>query len=135
MIGSGHLIVFQFNQPIIQPGGVTVTNAGAQSIGDATASASGNEVRVMLTNIPDRQRLTIRLTGVNGTTVATVSMGFMVGDVTGNRSVNSADIAVTKARNGKPIDAATFRSDINANGSITAADVSAVKSRAGMVLP
>ena len=135
MIGAGHLIAFQFNQMITNPGSVTVQNAALQSVGQSSVGYSGNEVRVTLTNILDRQRITIALTNVNGAGSATVSMGFLVGDVTNSRSVNASDIAATKARIGKPIDAATYKSDINADGSITASDLTAVKARAGTGLP
>ena len=42
---------------------------------------------------------------------------------------------VTKSRSGRPVAAATFRSDMNEDSSINAADVSFVKSLAGTGLP
>jgi hypothetical protein len=64
-----------------------------------------------------------------------VSVGFLLGDVTGNGAVNAGDIAATKARVGAMMGANTFRFDLNASGAITPQDVSMVKARAGVVLP
>jgi len=64
-----------------------------------------------------------------------VSAGFLAGDTNGNRTVNAADVAQTKARLGQAADGTNFRSDVNANGSINAADVAIVKANLGTALP
>ena len=128
-IGSGHTLVFQFNNPITAVGSVSVT-AGA-----ATSTNSGNDAVVTLT-IPDNRRVTVTLTNVNG--VATpfpVSLGFLVGDVNNTRSVNPSDISGVRARSGQSTDTLNFRFDINATGSINSSDISAVKARSGLTLP
>ena len=129
-IGSGHLIVFQFSVPITVAG-----NVNAAPVGNPSAVASGSEVRVTLTGVPDNRRVTIALSGVNGSTSASASMGFLVGDVTNSRSVSAADISALKAHLGNPVNtAAIAKFDLNADGVITSADVSMVKARAGLVL-
>ena len=133
--GAGHQIVFQFNVPISQAGTATVRDANSQMVGNATAGFFNNEVRVMLTGLPETARVTVSLAGVNNSTVAQAAIGFLVGDVNGSRSINAADIAAVKARVGQSANADNFRFDINLNGIISGADVSTVKARAGRVLP
>ena len=130
-IGNGHTIVFQFNVPVSATGIVTVT-----PVGSVTAVASGFEVVVTLTNVPDNQRATISLANVDNAGVnVTASMGFLVGDVNNTRSVNSGDISGVKARLGQTTTGANFQFDVNATGTISATDISSVKARSGLVLP
>ena len=129
-VGSGHLLVFTFSGAVSVPGMVTTT------VGTATTPlASANNVLVTLTNVPDRQRVTVSLSGVNGSDSATATMGFHVGDVSNSRAVNASDIGGVKARIGQPVNGTTARFDINASGTIDGSDVSAVKARSGQVLP
>lgn len=130
-IGSGHTLVFQFDGPVTDPGIVSVTPIGA-----AMTTFAGTKILVTLTNVPDNQRVTITLVGVNGAyTTPPVSLGFLVGDVNSTRSVNSSDISAVKARLGQPTDANNFSFDLNAQGFIDASDVSAVKARSGLTFP
>ena len=126
-IGAGHSIVFQFSGP------VTAAGTASTTVGDASPPTfAGNEVIVTLTNVPDKQRLTITLSNVNGIpNVSPVSMGFLVGDVNNTRAVSAVDISQVRARSGQTANATNFRFDLNASGSINAADVAAVKARSG----
>lgn len=128
---NGHLIVFRFSGAINNAGTVQVTPVGIA----ATPVTNGNTVEVMLTGIPDNQRVTISLTGVNGIVPATLTMGFLVGDVNSSGIVSAADISAVKARAGQQVNTANVRADVDANGKFDQADVSAVKARSGRVLP
>ena len=131
IIDTGHRIVFQFNGPVAQPGTASVTPVGA-----ASATATGNEVIVTLTGIPDNRRVTVSLTGINGGAAsAQASVGFAVGDANNTQSVNASDISGVKARSGQTTSASNFRFDANISGAINASDISAVKARSGLVLP
>ena len=131
VIGSGHAIVFQFNGPITAPGSATVA-----PVGSASAAASGNDVIVTLTGVPDNQRVTVSITGINGgTTSAQAAVGFAIGDVNNTQSVNSSDISSVKARSGQTTTAANFKFDVNISGAINSSDISAVKARSGLTLP
>lgn len=69
-------------------------------------------------------------------TAALGRVGTLVGDVTGNGSVNAADIVAVKARNGQsPASGNNYLFDLNLDGAINGADVSAAKARSGKVLP
>ena len=136
VIGSGHDIIFQFDGPATSVGTVTAVDAAANAVGAATAAVSGNDVIVTLTGVADNRRLTVAITDVNGAGVnASVSIGFLVGDVNNTGSVNSSDISGVKARSGQSTDASNFKFDVNASGAINSSDISAVKARSGLTMP
>ncbi len=56
---------------------------------------------------------------------------FLLGDVTGNGSVNTSDLGQVKVDSGAPVTQATFRSDVVPTGIINSSDVSAVKAASG----
>ena len=90
----------------------------------------------MLFRSPDNQRVTVSLTNVGGLGLdVSASMGFLVGDINGSRSVNASDISAVKANLNVTVGAANFRMDVNTSGTITQSDVSAAKARSGLVLP
>jgi hypothetical protein len=128
-----HQMVVTFTAPVTLTGVLV-----SEGIGTATHSVSGSDVIVNLTGVPDVQRIAVTLTGVsNGTTTANVRipMGVLVGDVNGDRVVNSGDALVTRNRSGQQADAANFRSDVNADGTVNGGDVIVVRGRAGNALP
>ena len=60
----------------------------------------------------------------------------LIGDTTGNKSVNASDVSQTKGQSGAAVTATNFRTDVTAaNGVLNASDVSLVKSRSGSALP
>ncbi len=136
--GAGHLIVFTFDEPVTAPGMVTALDAGNAPIGNvAVPVVMGNEVQVMLADVPNRRRVKMTLTGVtgaSGVTNATVTLGFLIGDFNDSGAVAAQDTSAGKARAGQVIDANTFRYDINASGQVSAADIAATKSRAGLAV-
>lgn len=142
LIGSGHTIVFQFNQPITAAGAVSLVDASATLVGGiGTAAApvisvtNNNEVIVTLTGTLDNRRVTLNLTGVNGTGGGSPTIGFLVGDVDNTRAVNIVDISGVRARSGQATTVANFRWDVDVTGAINVVDISAVRSRSGLVLP
>jgi hypothetical protein len=135
-IGAGHQIVFQFDVPITASGIPAAFDEAGAAVGALTASAAGNDVVVTLTGVPDNKRVTVHLSNVNGAGVGVfASLGFLVGDVNGSRSVTATDILQVKGRSGQVTNATNFTFDLNASGSITASDILAVKGRSGLVLP
>ncbi len=133
--GAGHTLIFQFGVPVASIGSVTMVDQNGDAIGFATANRSGNDVLVTLTGVPDNRRVTVTLTGVNAAVSTKVSLGFLVGDVSGNRAVNAADISAVKAHVGPTTPMTNFRFDVNASGDISAADVTATRARSGLVMP
>ena len=133
---AGHTLVFTFTRSVVS-GSATVTS-GTGTAG--AASFSDNTMTVPLTGVTDEQKITVTLNGVTDVSSqvlpsTAVSMNVLLGDTTGNKSVNASDVSQTKARSGIAIDATNFRSDTNANGFINASDVSQVKSNSGHAVP
>ena len=124
IIGAGHQIVFRFDSPI------TATGAPLTTAGFAGAAFSGNDVIVTVTGIDDGRRATVSLVNVNAAGVdATVSLGFLVGDVNHSRAVSPIDTGAVKARAGQVANTSNFFYDLNLSGGVTGADVAAVKAR------
>ncbi|MBL0125269.1 MAG: hypothetical protein IPP88_22205 [Betaproteobacteria bacterium] len=130
-IGTGHTIVFTFSGTVSATGSAT-TPVGSAAVSAGTAS---NEVIVTLTGVPDAQRATVSLSGVNGTTSKSVSLGFLIGDVNNSRNVTQTDVSSVKARSGQPANASNFLMDLNATGVIGSADIAATKARISRSLP
>lgn len=59
-------------------------------------------------------------------------MSVLLGDTSGNNTVNASDIAQTKAQSGSAASATNFRNDVNIDGAVNASDIALVKSRSGM---
>ena len=125
---NDYQVIFTF------PSAVTFTNAAVTAGVGSVSGSSGsgtNTVTVNLTGVINAQRIAITLLSVNnGTTSGDigVQMGMLLGDTSGNGTVNASDVSQTKARSGQAVDATNFRSDVTVNSSINASDVSLVKS-------
>jgi hypothetical protein len=136
-----YTMVVTFSAPVTVTGSPqAAVTCGTGCVGSAGActgnvSVNGAVVTVPLTTIANEQNITVQINGVNGTTNVPISMGILIGDTNGNRSVNAGDVAQTKARAGQAVDATNFRSDVNANGSINAGDFAIIKSDSGTSLP
>jgi hypothetical protein len=121
----------------------TTVTVGSASVTSGTGSVSsftvsGPQVTVNLTGVTNVQRMTVTLFNVNdGTHMGNVpiSMGVLIGDVSGDAAVNAFDVSLTKMQVGQPVTGSDFREDVNANGVINSVDVALVKSKVGTALP
>ena len=135
-ISGGHLLVFQFDRFVSGANGAIVRDAAGQDVGTiVNQNYVGPTIELTLTDIPDDKRIKVTIDSINGTTTASASIGFLVGDVNNTRSVNSSDISGVKARSGQTTTALNFKFDVNASGAINSSDISAIKARSGLVLP
>jgi probable HAF family extracellular repeat protein len=129
-VGGGHTVVFTFANDVT--GGNAAITEGTATISQAP-SFSGKTMTLNLSDVADRQTISITLSGVTdpfGQTMAptAVQMSLLLGDTTGNNVVTASDVAQTKANIGQPLTLGTFRSDVTANGTINSSDIAAVKS-------
>ena len=127
-----HNIFFYF------PNFVTFTTNATVSCGTVTFRGSnGNPISVEFNGAGcNQQYVTVTLTGIQdtyGQTLASASVvvGLLLGDTTGNGTVNASDVAQTKSQSGQPVSASNFREDVNVNTVINSSDVGMVKSRSG----
>lgn len=142
-----YTVIFTFANPVtvsgngnakaqVSSGSGQVGTNGVANANSVTVNA--NQVTVQLTNVADKQRLTVTLFGVNdGTTTGSVTatMAVLLGDVNSTGGVNASDISQVKGDSGANAGSSNFRSDVNVSGAINAADVSAVKTASGSNLP
>ncbi|MGI8435933.1 MAG: dockerin type I domain-containing protein [Chthoniobacterales bacterium] len=136
---GNHTLIFTFGSTLATVSGASVT-AGSGSVASSSVGSDSRQYIVNLTGVTNAQTLSVSLTNVtdtNGNSTPTVSipMGVLLGDVSGNGSVNGTDVSQTKANSGQAVGATTFRADVNVNGSINGTDVAQVKAQAGNVLP
>ncbi|MEP6685976.1 MAG: hypothetical protein ABJB22_04295 [Verrucomicrobiota bacterium] len=135
--GAAHTLVFTFTNNIAN-GSASVTGGTGSVSGSPTFT--GNTMTVNLTGVTDVQTLAVTLSGVTDSFSqvlpnTTVNANFLLGDTTGNKSVNASDVGLTKGQSGATVNAANFRSDFNASGGITASDVAQAKAVSGNSIP
>ena len=133
---GNYTIVVTFSNSIAS-GNASVT----QGTGNVVSSPIvNNTMTVNLINVTDAQNLIVTLNNVMdtfGQTLAStaVPMNVLVGDVNGNKGVNSTDVSEVKLQSGNSVDATNFREDIVVDGSINSTDVAAEKMDVGTGLP
>jgi peptidyl-Asp metalloendopeptidase len=134
--GGAHTIAFNFNAGIATPGTVTCLDASNAPVGTCSVAASGPSAIVTLNSVPNNSRVKVSLTNVNGSgTNASASLGFLVGDVNGSRSVTASDILLAKGKTGQIVSVGNSGYDDDLSGTLTVADVNAVKANSGLSLP
>jgi hypothetical protein len=136
--GSGdHTLIFTFIDNVVS-GNASVTSGVGSVSGSPTFS--GNAMTVNLTGVSDVQQITVTLSNVTdcfGSVLpdTPVSANMLIGDTTGNKTVNASDVAQVKAQVGSPVTSANFREDLNVDGLMNASDVGLVKANVGHSVP
>jgi CSLREA domain-containing protein len=141
---NDYQLVVTFENPVAVSGTPQATvDSGAATIGTGgsgnggAVNVNGRIVTIPLTNVTNAQVIEVKLTsvtdGINFGPIV-LPMAILIGDTTGNGSVNASDVGQTKSRSGQAISALNFRSDVTANGSINASDIGAVKSKSGTAI-
>jgi plastocyanin len=134
---GGYTIVATFTNNVVS-GNASVTSG----VGTVNGSPvfSGNTMTINLTGVATAQTPTVTLSNVTDVFSQVlpdtpISMSVLIGDANANRTVNAADVSLTKAQLGQNVTASNFREDPNANGVINSADVAIVKSHLGEGVP
>ncbi len=125
---------------------LTNVDSASATCGSVSSSAIGpnaNQYTVNLTGLNDcnQQYHSLVLSSVSdsaGNQSAMVTgpqWGLLIGDTTGDHSVNSADVGQTKSQSGSVVSSSNLRQDVNADGNLNSGDVGFVKSKSGTGLP
>ncbi len=121
--GPTATLIFTFDKPITGAA-VSITEGVATAI---PPTYSGNDVVVGLTGVANVSYVTVALTnvasddgGIGGS--GSVRIGFLLGDVNGNRNVTLADMVQLNAVLTQDVTAETFLRDVNLSGTLTLAD-------------
>ena len=136
---GNHTIVFTFVNPLTNVGNATV-ESGNGFVTSKGIGADPHEYIVTLGGVTNAQTLRLTLSAItdnagNSTPSLSVSIGFLLGDTTEDRFVNSADISQTKSESGQVVDESNFRTDVNTDNFVNSGDISMVKSQSGTALP
>ena len=134
--GRNYSFVFSFSTNVVS-GNATVTS------GTGTAGVpvfSGTTMTVPLTGVTDVQTLTVTLTDVTDASSqvlpdTSISANMLIGDVNGDKVVNTTDLNLTRDQVGLPVTSANFREDVRVNGAINSGDVRSVREARGHRLP
>lgn len=135
--GGKYTFVFAFSGNVVS-GSASVT-AGVGSVSGSPVFA-GNTMTVNLTGVTDVQKITLTLSNVTSSTSqvlpdTAVSANILIGDTTGNKTVDNSDVSQTRGQVGLPVTSANFREDVRADGAIGNPDVKVVRSDVGHSLP
>jgi RHS repeat-associated protein len=128
--GTSYTIVLTFDRNVSAATSTTVA-AGIGTVGSTTFS--GNTATISLTDVSDRQTITVELDNVVGAvgtnSKVLVSMSVLVCDVDQSGSVTSADLDLVAAHSGSVVDSNTFQYDTTHNGAISSGDIYFTSSR------
>ncbi|HWY51285.1 MAG TPA: dockerin type I repeat-containing protein [Chthoniobacterales bacterium] len=131
---GNYTIVFNFNVPV---------NSGSASTTDGSVGSvtfSGSSMIVGLTGVTDQQTGTVTATNVSGPGTGTlfsasVQVGFLIGDVTGDGTVNAGDTVVVRNNAGVTLNNTNFQNDVNVDGAVNVGDTTIVRNNSGHTLP
>ena len=130
---NDHQIVITFFNNVTFGNAAVIYGTGSVA---STSGSGTNTATINLTNVANAQTIKVVLFDVNDGTSTTnllIPLSVLLGDITGNGSVNASD--VSQIRPGRPIDGSNFRQDVTINGVINSSDVSTVKLKSGTALP
>jgi uncharacterized delta-60 repeat protein len=132
-----YTLVFTFSSDVVSGSAAVTSGTGTVQ---GSPIFSGNTMTVNLTGVTDVQKITVTLSDVTSDTAqvlpdTAVSANMLIGDTTGDKTVNNSDVTLTRGQVGLPVTASNFREDVNVNGAITSADVRLVRSDVGHSLP
>jgi hypothetical protein len=130
---ESHQIVLTFSEPVTASA-VNLTS-GTGSVD--SFSVNGAEVTVNLNGVIDQQIVTLALTNVSNGTASispSLSVGFLLGDPSGDGTVNAGDAQGTRNRSGQLAGPGNYKFDVNCDGAINGGDATTVKARSGNTL-
>jgi hypothetical protein len=140
---SIYTVVFTFANPLTSTPGVTATATGMVQPGPSSGNIDPNDSHnyiANLTSLPNAQYITVTLSNVNDSdgnfsNAVPAVMGLLIGDASGNRSVNATDVSQVKLQSGMGVTSANFRADVSPSGVVNSTDVGVAKFRSGTALP
>ncbi len=126
-----YTVAFRFNSPVTQ--GTCTIQSGVATVGAITFN--GNDMIVPLTGVNDKQLITFSLTGLvdnQGNPLPNLQpqLGFLVGDINGDGTVDVGDSILVRNDAGKTA-AQAPASDVNGDGTVNSGDAIIVRGASG----
>jgi hypothetical protein len=136
---GSYTIVFNFRRTLNSVSSATITS-GVGQVHDSGIGVDPHQYIVNLTNVTNAQTIVVTLNFVQDSighvsNAVNANMSVLVGDITDNGNVGSADVRQVQAQVGMPVTAANFRNDVNHDGVIDVNDVNLVKRQKRTSLP
>jgi hypothetical protein len=136
-----YTVAMKFNQNIVSVGSASSTCGSVQSI--VINSADAHKVNLNLVNVAhgcNESTITVTADSItddqgNVLDSASVGLGLLLGDVNGDRVVNSLDTNETQMHKGQKTVQQILRDDVNADGHITYSDIQIIRQQHGTSLP
>lgn len=136
--GRNYTVAMTFTENII-----SIAHASSSCGKVASTSINGNVLTINLTGVSNAcnaTNITITANDVkddagNNLATASVTMGLLLGDVNGNRTVDANDVGIVQSELGQQTNDTNFRSDVNNDGIISQADLTIVNRQLGTMLP
>jgi len=134
--GPSHMLVFAFDKPVTA-GDASVTEGAAVA---GAATFDGNEMSIPLTGVTNQQYATVTVSNVVAADggsggSGSVRVGFLLGDVNGNRVVTLSDLGQVNAQVAQFVTSANFLKDVNASGTLSLADKGITNAQVTKALP
>jgi len=134
---GNYTLVLRFTNKLLSVGSASVTT-GVGSV-SGTPIINGNTMTVNLTGVANAQKIIVTITNVADASrilaKATVPMGILLGDVDGNKTVDTKDVNAVNSKVGTNVSKATFRDDANVSGTIDQTDVDITQGQVGTSIP
>jgi hypothetical protein len=134
-------LVLRFTNKVNSVGSASVSSSLGPGHGSisGTPTINGNTMTVNLTGVADAQKIILTVNNVTdaGRTLAkaTVPVGILLGDVDGNKTVDSKDVNNVTAKLGATAGLTNFRDDVDTSGSINQTDVNITQGQVGTFIP
>jgi hypothetical protein len=129
--GGNYQLIFNYAVPVNS--GTASASGGAGTAGSPTFS--GNSMSVPLSGVTDQQILTVTANGVSGpgsgSTTQGLQVGFLIGDVNGDGTVNIGDTSPVRNNAGVTLDNTNFLNDVNIDGMVNVGDTIIVRGASG----
>ncbi|MEM1026576.1 MAG: DUF1800 family protein [Planctomycetota bacterium] len=135
-----HAIIFSFDQDLSNVGSIETTH-GSLETWSGVRSQFPDTVAAYIYDVPNGEFVTITLRDIQSTSgetlpLARATVGYLLGDVTQNGSVNVSDIRKAAASSGRnPGEGENFVLDVTVNNAINVSDLRLIGANSGDSLP
>ena len=132
-------MVVTFPRPVTVVAATVTHDPRKAAAVSAVSGGLSDEIIVNLSNVSNAQTITVNLVEVSDGVISddvSIPMTVLIGDTSGNGSVNASDLSKAKSVLGEPATPSSYRSDVFADGDINDDDLSTIQSFIGTgVLP
>ena len=127
-------MVVTFPRPVTVVAATVTHDPRKAAAVSAVSGGLSDEIIVNLSNVSNAQTITVNLVEVSDGVISddvSIPMTVLIGDTSGNGSVNASDLSKAKSVLGEPATPSSYRSDVVTDGDINDNDLSTIQSFIG----